>query len=100
MYNIFAEEIYIKHAMPFSLGRVVVTRELYNSFSSTDLTSLLQRHENCDWGNCCLDDALNNDKATKSNQRILSSYKLNGTDIWIITEHDRSVTTILYPRDY
>lgn len=57
----------------------------------------LSRHSRGDWG--CLDDK---DKAvTKAGGRIVSAYRLkNGTKIWVVTEADRSSTTVLLPEEY
>ena len=59
--------------------------------------SILQR----DWGNVCEADWIANDRALKRGERLLSSYSArDGTEFWIITEWDRSYTTILLPSDY
>jgi len=63
----------------------------------------LKRHNTGDWGDLCVEDKIMNDQALNPDdpQRIFSSYYLsNGTKIWIITEWDRSYTTILLPDDY
>ena len=55
----------------------------------------------CDWGNLCEADRKQNDWALKNGERLLSSYRAsNGTKFWIITEWDRSYTTILLPSEY
>lgn len=99
-YGIEAKPLYIKHAEKFSTGQVSIAGDAARDLDAQAILPLLKRHINCDWGNCCIDDALTNDRATKDGSRILSSYTLNKKEIWIITEHDRSVTTILYPSDY
>ena len=61
----------------------------------------MNRHARGDWGNLCDDDRLQNDVAATTGQRVLSSYLLpNKRTVWIITEWDRSVTTVLLPGDY
>jgi hypothetical protein len=61
----------------------------------------LERHLNCDWGNLDRDDIRENEYALQHGLRLLSSYHLNdGTRIWIITEADRSATTLLLPEEY
>lgn len=63
--------------------------------------SLLARHLHGDWGDIGEDDARANDQALASGQRLLSRYDLPGGDtIWLITEADRSATTVLLPQDY
>ena len=62
----------------------------------------LQRHLNGDWGDLCDDDRRQNDAALKSGEdRLFSSYQVTSDlKIWIITEWDRSVTTLLLPEEY
>ena len=67
----------------------------------------LNRHKNCDWGDLCDDDKEENSLSLENNNRILSSYNIpenlnidSENKIWIITEWDRSVTTILFPSEY
>ncbi|MES2461986.1 MAG: hypothetical protein V4671_15485 [Armatimonadota bacterium] len=61
----------------------------------------LSRHLTGDWGDLCPDDRTGNERALKEGTRILSSYRLRtGEEIWIITEADRSATTILLPEEY
>lgn len=63
--------------------------------------SLLARHLAGDWGDVPPEDAQLNDEALKSEGRLLSSYPIGGNErIWIITEWDRSVTTLLLPSEY
>jgi hypothetical protein len=65
----------------------------------TPLT-LLVRHQAGDWGTVCQEDAQANEDALVHGERLLSSYPLsNGTKVWIITEADRSATTILLPEE-
>jgi hypothetical protein len=61
----------------------------------------LSRHQTGDWGIVCDDDKRENDFSVREGFRILSSYKTsNGEKLWVITEADRSVTTILLPSEY
>lgn len=64
--------------------------------------AFLQRHLNADWGELVEEDRLQNDEALKNgNDRIFSSYPLpNKEKLWIITEWDKSATTLLLPQDY
>jgi len=61
---------------------------------------LLQRHQSGDWGNVCEDDAAENNYSVDRRLRILSSYTLKGEKVWVITEADRSATTVLLPSEY
>ena len=91
----------------FETGQVVVTAGVaaemgHNPCFIKFILESFKRYEICDWGNTCPDDAKMNDKAVKNgNDRILAVYedKKYGK-IWIITEWDRSVTTILFPSEY
>lgn len=62
----------------------------------------LDKYLNCDWGDTCEEDAALNDEAVKNGERILAVYMYKEPDvkIWIITEWDRSATTILFPEEY
>lgn len=63
--------------------------------------SFLRHHLAGDWGQVCSADAAENDLSVKEGFRILSVYTLKtGARIWIITEADRSVTTVLLPAEY
>ena len=93
----------------FKLGRIVATPGAIEALEKANTTAIpfLARHQRGDWGNICPEDKELNDQAIKyegqpdKQQRVLSSYKLpTGRTIWIITESDRSVTTILLPKDY
>ena len=69
--------------------------------SSQEIQRALQRHVIGDWGELDAEDKKTNDLALEFGERLLSAYKsASGTKFWIITESDRSVTTILLPEDY
>lgn len=62
---------------------------------------LFERHQSGDWGVVCDADALLNEEAIRDGDRILSAYMLStGVKVWVLTESDRSVTTILLPDEY
>lgn len=66
-----------------------------------DIIAALRRHLACDWGELDADDKAANNRALLDDARLLSSYRgANGTKFWIITEADRSATTVLLPSDY
>ena len=61
----------------------------------------LQRHLEGDWGDLCEEDRQSNEEALVNGDRLFSSYKFNDDiRVWIITECDRSATTILFPDEY
>ena len=87
----------------FKLGRTVVTPAARDAIAETRDTCLwfLDRHIQGDWSELCEEDREADFAAVLNGGRIFSSYKLrDGTPIWVITEADRSVTTILLPDDY
>jgi hypothetical protein len=87
----------------FLLGQTVATPGALQALTEAGQSGLefLRRHARGDWGEVCDDDMKANDRAIGEGTRILSSYTLkNGVKIWIITEADRSVTTILLPEEY
>ena len=89
----------------FELGLLVMTREVTLRRENKDFDKFVNdsvaRYTQCDWGDTCDEDKITNDYAVKNNERILAVYKHNDTTtIWIITEWDRSVTTVLFPSEY
>lgn len=94
-------------AARLDLGRVVTTRGVNSEMKKDrDFARLVQkslrRHTSGDWGETNSSDARENDEALKSGEdRIMSVYE-GGSEgkFWIITEWDRSVTTVLYPSEY
>lgn len=87
----------------FPLGQIVVTPGALSALSASrqSPTPFLIRHVLGDWGELDQDDCAENERSLIHGWRVLSAYTLaNGTKIWIITEADRSVTTILLPPEY
>ena len=83
------------------LGRIVATPAALGTVSQPDIVAALRRHAVGDWGDVTPDDRAANDDALKSNERILSVYQsATGITFWVLTEADRSVTTVLLPDDY
>lgn len=86
----------------FALGQLVATPgaiALFNRMGE-NAYQLLQRHLCGDWGDISPEDAVENEEAVLNGNRILSSYTLGDARIWIITEADRSATTLLLPEEY
>lgn len=86
----------------FDLGMVVITPRADDALQTKTRIDLLARHASGDWGDLSHTDRTLNDHALASgDDRIFSAYTISdGTKIWIITERDRSATTILLPEDY
>jgi hypothetical protein len=87
----------------FTLGQIVATPGALDLLDRTcaNAFDLLLRHQHGDWGSVPPEDAEENVRAIESGCRILSSYFLNDMErLWIITEADRSSTTLLLPEEY
>ena len=87
-------------ACSFPLGKVVVTANAQAQLSNQAVNVALIRHAAGDWGDVYPDDAVANNDALKNGDRLLSVYGPTNRQFWIITEADRSVTTVLMPEDY
>ncbi|HIF9078209.1 TPA: type I restriction endonuclease subunit M [Photobacterium damselae] len=96
------DEIQNIEPLEFDLGAIVVTRgvDAFLDGNHLPLVIPLNQHKKGDWGLCCEEDAISNNFATHNGDRVLSVYEINDERIWIITEWDRSVTTILFPSEY
>ncbi|MBY0457639.1 MAG: hypothetical protein K2V38_09900 [Gemmataceae bacterium] len=83
------------------LGRTVATPAALAAVSPLDIAAALRRHASGDWGDVDPDDRAVNDDALRSGERLLSVYRsANGVTFWVLTEADRSATTVLLPDDY
>ena len=91
----------------FNLGRIVATPNALSSISEPRLRECLHSHQYGDWGSVRQEDARENDLSVGKGFRILSCYAIDPTKpavddnrLWILTEADRSVTTVLLPEEY
>ena len=85
----------------FSLGHLVATPGALEALNDESFWPYIKRHTNGDWGDVCAEDKAENELSLKEGFRLLSAYHLpDGLKIWIITEADRSATTILLPEEY
>jgi hypothetical protein len=85
----------------FPLGQLVATPNALSHLTQEDIATALSRHITGDWGQVCEEDREENELSLRQGFRLLSVYRgANGTKFWIITEADRSVTTVLLPEDY
>ena len=91
----------LKSNRRFSLGQVVITQGALHDLPAEEVQESLLRHAEGDWGDVCKEDWAQNDEALENEARLMSSYRTKkGIRFWIITEWDRSVTTILLPLEY
>lgn len=85
----------------FRLGRLLSTPGAMKRVPNGEMLRALGRHVAGDWGNVCPEDAEANETAVNERARLLSSYTTReGVRFWIITEADRSLTTVLLPEEY
>jgi hypothetical protein len=84
----------------FPLGQVVITANAQGTLDPADVQQGLSRHARGDWGDVCPDDRELNELSLTEGSRLLSVYRSGDKRFWIITEADRSVTTVLMPEDY
>lgn len=90
-------------AIKFPLGRILATPGALEALKESGETpdTFLRRHAKGDWGEVCEEDKLLNDEAVNDGTRILSAYRTKGNDrVWVITEADRSASTLLLPEEY
>jgi hypothetical protein len=87
---------------PLPLGRVVASPGALRALSDAGEhpLSYIVRHASGDWGDLCAFDRRENGLALRHGYRVLSSYAVGEGRVWVITEADRSVTTILLPDEY
>jgi len=91
------------NAPRFELGQITVTPAALAALEAADVPGLLllAKHLHGDWDELAEHDRLQNELAVLLGLRVLSSYALpDGRKVWVITEADRSATTILLPDDY
>jgi len=85
----------------FPLGQTVATRGVLDLLNDNEIFKLLTRHSAGDWGDLCYEDKnLNNSSLSSGEGRLFSAYNTLKGKVWVITEYDRSVTTILLPNEY
>jgi len=84
------------------LGRVVTTPGVIERLDEEDISGSINRHRCGDWGDLHYEDWEQNETAFKEGRRLLSRYHspIDGETFWVITEADRSVTTVLLPEEY
>lgn len=85
----------------FHPGRLMITRNAKDVLPHMEVDAAIKRHLQGDWGDVCQSDWQLNEDALKHGDRLLSVYHTqDDVKFWIITESDRSATTVLLPSDY
>jgi len=88
------------------LGKTVMTSGVNNKIAESEkfareIKICMEKYITCDWGDLCNEDKEMNDNALRNgNDRILAAYDTSEGKVYIITEHDRSATTILLADEY
>jgi hypothetical protein len=107
----------MSNAPHFALGQIVATPGALELLDQTGFSALalVSRHVHGDWGDCCDEDKATNEAAVRQRMRVMSVYRLVDVKtllqtpqdkrsslptLWIITEADRSATTLLLPSEY
>jgi UDP-N-acetylmuramyl pentapeptide synthase len=86
----------------FELGQIVATPAALELLERNRLQPirLILRHVGGDWGELCEEDVKANEQAIAYGDRVLSAYTVAGTKLYVITEADRSATTLLLASEY
>ncbi|GAB5441336.1 MAG: hypothetical protein Fues2KO_16850 [Fuerstiella sp.] len=87
--------------LQFRSGSIFITRNARERLNVDEVRDALSRHLSGDWGDVCDEDRQENELSLREGFRLLSVYHASdGTKFWVITEADRSSTTVLLPEDY
>ena len=84
----------------FNLGEIYATQGALDAHTAETLAECIKKHACGKWGDLCEEDKQANEDALKRGARILSRYNLDGGAVYVITEWDRSVTTVLLACEY
>ena len=89
----------------FKLGKLVMTRGVHSKIKedvdfAVGVLDAFERYQRCDWGDLSVEDTALNEQALKDGERLFAVYNIGDEKLWIITEWDRSVTTLLLPEEY
>jgi hypothetical protein len=84
----------------FPLGRLVMMPAAAGRLTPEEIAAGIIRHARGDWGDIGAQDAAENELSLREGFRLLSAYGKGDRRSWVITEADRSATTVLLPEDY
>lgn len=85
----------------FPLGDRVITPNALEQLNPIDVALCIERHANGDWGELCDEDRKENERSLREGGRLFSLYRdRNNVKFYVITECNRSATTVLLPEDY
>jgi hypothetical protein len=85
----------------FPLGQIVATPHALTAIHPQEILTALRRHAQGDWGKLDAEDLKTNERGLTHGGRLFSEYHSSqNVTFWVITEYDRSATTVLLPEDY
>ena len=85
----------------FAMGQIYITPGAMNVLNTAEVNNFLYRHCHGDWGLVCAEDAEENWFSLQNGYRLISVYATyDEVIVWVITEDDRSITTVLLPEEY
>jgi len=90
----------VSNKTTFALGAICMTQGVAESLPRHLVALAIARHAQCDWNEMAEEDRRCNQGAVERGGRIFSAYTLGGYDVWVITDSDRTVTTVLFPMEY
>lgn len=85
---------------PFILGKIMVTQAISEILNPVQIHYLIEQQLSYDWGNTCQSDWILNDNAINEHGRVVSLHSVDNEDVFVITEADRSATTIMFAYEY
>lgn len=85
---------------PFILGKIMVTQAISEILNPVQIHHLIEQQLSYDWGNTCQSDWILNDNAINEHGRVVSLHSVDNEDVFVITEADRSTTTIMFAYEY
>jgi hypothetical protein len=84
----------------FEVGQVVATPAVLDHITYEDVITLLRLHTRGYWNHMDPEDLAANEEAVTDENRVFSIHFVRGKKVWVITEWDRSYTTLLFPHEY
>jgi hypothetical protein len=95
------EDLPCSIVMGFPLGPIIPSPGVTQKIPESEVLLAIQRHALQDWGDVCAEERHANDEALEESNRLLSVYHSSeGEEFWVITEWNRSATTVLLPEEY
>ena len=94
------DNVIIRTVPRFPIGKLTATPTAVDTLGIAQIGDMLTRHARGDWGDLDAEDKRANELALREDTRLLSCYRIDGVKFYIITEADRSLTTVLLAEEY